>query len=138
VIFLDSWVWLEYVFSGDKEQAAESAIQRANTAKKGGLIAPTTIAEVSYRVRVVEGGRTARETIRAIHDYEHIESVPLVDDTAERAAKLRFKYYVPGERELSYADAIHLATAVEHEECDTLCSGDPDFENVDEIGTTIL
>jgi len=138
VIFLDSWVWLEYVFSGDKAEAAEAIIQRANSSDTGGLIAPTVIAEVSYRVRSVEDEATAEETVRAIRDYDHIESVPLIDDIAEFAAELRFKYYDRGDRALSYADAIHLATATVCDECNVLYSGDPDFEDLDEMETVIL
>jgi len=138
VIFLDSWVWLEYIFSGDKDEKAESLIERANDPEEGGLIAPTILAEVSYRVRVVEDEETAEEAIRAMRDFEYVESVPLIDEIAEYAAELRFKYYEPGERELSYADAIHLATAVVHDDCTVLYSGDPDFADIEEIETTIL
>jgi predicted nucleic acid-binding protein len=138
VIFLDSWIWLEYVFSGDRDDLAESAIERANSPDCGGIIAPTVLAEVSYRVRVVEDDESAREAVRAIRDYEHIESVPLVDEIAEYGAEIRFKYYEPGKRGLSYADAIHLASAVAHDDCDTLYSGDPDFADIDEIETVVL
>ncbi|WP_435094052.1 type II toxin-antitoxin system VapC family toxin [Halorubrum sp. N11] len=138
MIFLDSWIWLEYVFSGDKDDQAEAAIKRANSPDCGGIVAPTVLTEVSYRVRVVEDDEGAREIIGVIRDYEHIESVPLVDEIAEYAAELRFKYYEPGERELSYADAIHLASAVAHDDCDTLYSGDPGFEDLDEIETVVL
>jgi predicted nucleic acid-binding protein len=138
VIFLDSWVWLEFVFSGESEDEAASLIERANTADEGGLIAPTVIAEVSYRVRVVEDGETANEAVRAMREFQHIESMPLIDDIAEYAAELRFRYYEPGDRELSYADAIHVATAVVHDDCAVLYSGDPDFADVDEIETVVL
>ena len=138
MIFLDSWVWLEFIFSGDKEDEAESLIEQANTAEEGGLIAPTIIADVSYRVRVVEDRETANEAVRAIREFQYIESMPLIDDIAEYAAELRFKYYEPGERELSYADAIHVATAVVHDDCSDLYSGDPDFADLDEIETSIL
>jgi predicted nucleic acid-binding protein len=138
VIFLDSWVWLEFIFSGDKEDEAESLIEQANTAEEGGLITPTIIAEVSYRVRVVEDRETAKEAVRAIREFEYIESMPLIDDIAEYAAELRFNYYEPGERELSYADAIHVATAVVHDDCSELYSGDPDFADLDEIETSVL
>jgi predicted nucleic acid-binding protein len=138
VIFLDSWVWLEYIFSGEQDDNAESLIERANGPDEGGLIAPTILAEVSYRVRVVEDDATAEEAVRAIRDFEYIESVPVIDEIAAYAAELRFKYYEPGERELSYADAIHLATAVVHDDCTALYSGDPDFAELDEIDTIIL
>lgn len=138
MIFLDSWVWLEFLFEGDQADNAEAVIERADTADEGGLIAPTVIAEVSYRIREQDDEATAEETIRAIRDYDHIESMPLIDAVAEYAAELRFKYYEPGERELSYADAIHLATAILHDDCHTLYSGDPGFEEVEEIETAIL
>ncbi|MEF8757388.1 MAG: PIN domain-containing protein [Halobacteriales archaeon] len=138
MIFLDSWVWLEYVFSGDRDDEAESIIRRANTPEEGGLIAPTILTEVSYRVRVVEDEDAADEAIRAIRDFEYIESMPLVDEIAAYAAALRFKYDEPGERELSYADAIHLATAVVHDDCTALYSGDPDIADLDEIETIVL
>ena len=138
MIFLDSWVWLEFVFSGENEDEAESLIEQANTADEGGLIAPTVIAEVSYRVRVVEDGETANEAVRAMREFQHIESMPLIDDIAAYAAELRFRYYERGDRELSYADAIHVATAVVHDDCDVLYSGDPDFADIDEIETVVL
>lgn len=138
MIFLDAWVWLEYVLGGEKESKAEELIERANTANEGGLVAPTVIAEVAYRVSDVANEETADRTVRAIRDFEHVESLPLVDDLAEYAAKLRYEYYEPGERELSYADAIHLATASVHDECRALYTGDPDFADVDEIETVVL
>lgn len=136
--FLDSWVWLEYLFNGDSAADAETVIQETNTPEVGGLVAPTILAEVSYRVRVVDDEETAADAVRAISDYDHIESIPIVDEIAEYAAELRYKYYEPGERELSYADAIHLATATVHDDCDVLYSGDPDFEGLDEIETVVL
>jgi len=138
VIFLDSWVWLAFIFDGEKAAAAESLIERANTPQEGGLIAPTIIAEVSYRTRVVEDQKTADTAVRAIREFQHIESMPVVDDIAAYAAELRFKYYDRGDRDISYADAIHLATAVIHDDCDILYSGDPDFSDIDEIETVVL
>ncbi|AHG00878.1 hypothetical protein HALLA_10735 [Halostagnicola larsenii XH-48] len=138
MIFLDSWVWLEFLFDGEQATDAESLIERANTPAEGGLITPTVVAEVSYRLQVVEDEATATEAIRAIDEYEYIESLPIVDEIAEYAATLRAKYYDTGEREISYADAIHIATATAHEECHTLYSGDPDFEGIDEVDTVVL
>lgn len=138
MIFLDSWVWLEFLFTGEQADDAEELIERADSSEEGGLIAPTVIAEVSYRVRAVEDEGTAEEAVRAIRDYEYVKSVPLIDEIAEYAAELRYEYYDPGERELSYADDIHVATAATHDECHTLYSGDPDFEDVDEVDTVVL
>ena len=136
--FLDSWVWLEFLSAGDQAGEVEKLIERADTPEEGGLVTPTVIAEVSYRVRVVEDEETAENAVRAICSYEHIESIPLVDEIGEYAAELRFKYYQRRERELSYADAIHVATAAIHDECHTLHSGDPDFEDIEEVDTVVL
>lgn len=136
MIFLDSWVWLEYLLSGERADAAQAVVERA--ASEGGLIAPTVVTEVAYRLRVVADESTAEEAVRAMDDLEAVECLPLVATVAEYAAALRFKYYEPGTREFSYADAIHLATAVVHDDCHALYSGDPDFEGIDEIETVVL
>lgn len=138
MIFLDSWVWLEFIFDGDRAADVEELIERADTPEEGGLVTPTVIAEVSYRVRVVEDEETAESAVRALHAYEHIQSIPLVDEIGEYAAELRFEYYQRRECELSYADAVHVATAAIHDECHTLYSGDPDFEDITEIDTVVL
>lgn len=138
MIFLDSWVWLEYLFDGEAAEAAESGIREANDPDVGGLIAPTVVAEVSYRVAVVEDAATAAEAVAAIRSFDHVDCVPLVDEIGAYAADLRYRYYQRGTCELSYADAFHLAVATLHESCDTLLTGDPDFESVDEVETVVL
>ena len=72
-----------------------------------------------------------------MREYEYIDSAPLIDEVAEEAAALRDTYSEPGERELSDADVIHLATAIRYDECDTLYAGDPDFEGIDETETVV-
>lgn len=138
MIFLDSWVWLEFLFEGDRAAKVEELIERADSPEEGGLVTPTVLAEVSYRVRVVEDEETAEKATRAIRSYEHVESLPVVDEIGEYAAELRFEYYQRRERELSYADAIHVAAAAVHDDCHTLYSGDPDFEGIDEVDTVVL
>lgn len=65
------------------------------------------------------------------------EIVPVTSGVAKYAADLRDKYYQKGERELSYRDFIHLATAI-LAGCKKLYSGDPDFENIGEMNTEII
>jgi predicted nucleic acid-binding protein len=138
MIFLDSWVWLEYVFEGDKWRDAEAAIERANTADAGGIVAATVVAEVSYRIRRARDAETASEAIEAIRAMDHVEVLPVTDEIAEFGAELRDRYYQRRELELSYADAIHVAMAASVTECEALYSGDPDFEAIDEIETGVL
>lgn len=75
--------------------------------------------------------------VEAMREYEYIDSAPLIDEVAEEAAALRDTYSEPGERERSYADAIHLATAIRYDECDALYAGDPDSDGIDEIETVV-
>lgn len=138
MIFLDSWMWLEYVFEGDEWHEAEAAIERANTPDVGGIVAATVVSEVSYRIRRARDAETASEAIDAIRAMDHVEVFPVTDEIAEYGAQLRDKYYQRRENELSYADAIHLAMAASVTECETLYSGDPDFADIDEIETVVL
>lgn len=62
----------------------------------------------------------------------------MTDEVAEYGAALRAKYDERGDRALSDADAIHLAMAAAVAECETLYSGDPDFEGVDEVETVVI
>lgn len=135
MIFLDTWVWCEYAFRDDAWDEAEDVIQRARD--DGGVVASTVLAEVSYVVRRADGERTAARTVEAIRDFENIRIVPVTGDVALEGARIRNKYYERGDCEPSYADAIHLATAL-MTGCDTLYSGDSDFEPVEEIETVVL
>lgn len=133
---LDSWVWLEHRFDGEAAEAAEDVIRRAKT--EGGFIAPTVVAEVRYRVQSLEGRDAADDAVRFLTGADEIERMPLVDEIASYAADLRCQYYDAGTCELSYADAIHVATASLHDECEALYTGDPDFADVEEVETIVL
>lgn len=138
MICLDSWVWLEFVFGGDAADAAERAIEAANERSTGGIVPATVVAEVSYHIRRRAETGTAVETIATMRSFDHIDIVPITDEIAEYGAALRDKYYERGRCELSYADAIHLAMAAAVSDCETLYTGDPDFEAVDEVEIVIL
>lgn len=138
MICLESWTWLEYVFDGNRRKAAEAAIETADSSDEGGIVLATVVTEVAYQMRRQQDAQTAAETIDAVRSFEHIDILPVTDDTAEYAAALQDKYYRRGDRALSYADSIYLAMAAVVTECETLHSGDPDFEGVDGIETVIL
>ncbi|MFA9416352.1 hypothetical protein [Natrinema sp. HArc-T2] len=62
----------------------------------------------------------------------------MIDENRRYAIELWVKYYESGEQELSATDTIHLATAAVHDDCHTLYSGDPVFENIDEVEPVVL
>ena len=135
VILLDSWVWLEAFFGGS--HAADALKLVRDIADEGGVIAPTVLLEVNYRARRKEGTERARRLTRTMRQIDHLLVEPLTSDIALHAAELRDNYYQRRSLELSYADAIHIATAVATE-CDRLCSGDPDFANISEVPTVVV
>jgi predicted nucleic acid-binding protein len=135
VIFVDSWVWIDFFAEDDRWRDAEAVLERIP--EEGAVIAPTVLMEVWYRIEQKADTEQADQVVDAIQRFEELEVVPVTTDAALTASRLREKYYQRGERELSYADAIHLAIAV-MTGCEVLCSGDPDFEGLDEIETEIV
>ncbi len=135
MIFIDSWVWIEY-FSDDKRwKEAEAVLQKLEEEK--GVISSLVLAEVRYRILIKFGTEKADRIIHTIESFQNLQVVPVNTEVAKYGADLRDKYYQRGEKELSYADAIHLATAV-LVNCNKLYSGDPDFEGIGEIETEII
>lgn len=135
MIFIDSWVWIEYFAEDDRWRDAEEVLERIP--KEGAVITPTVLMEVHYRIERTSDERRADRVIDAIRRFDDLEVLPITTEVALNAAKLREKHYQRGERELSYADAIHLAAAL-MTGCDLLCSGDSDFEGLEDVGTVIV
>jgi predicted nucleic acid-binding protein len=135
VIFVDSWVWIEFFAEDERWRDAEAVLERISEA--GGILAPTVLMEVWYRIQERTDVERADRVVGAIQRFEGLEIAPVTTEAALTAARLREKYYQRGERELSYADAIHLAIAV-MTDCDVLYSGDDDFSELDELETTIV
>lgn len=135
MIFVDSWVWIAFFAADDRWRDAEAVLERIP--EKGAVIAPTVLMEVRYRVGQKFDAERADRVVETIQRFEELEVVPATAEAALTAARLREKYYQRGERELSYADAIHLAIAV-MTGCGVLYSGDSDFDELDEIETEII
>ncbi|GAA0458330.1 hypothetical protein GCM10008985_13170 [Halococcus dombrowskii] len=135
VIFLDSWVWIEFFAEDERWRDAEAVIERIS--ERGAVLAPTVLMEVRYRIGQKYDAERADRVVEIIQRFDELEIAPITTEAALTAARLREKYYQRGERELSYADAIHLAIAV-MTDCDVLYSGDSDFKELDEIETEII
>lgn len=132
--YLDSWVWLEYVFDGDRSEEAIECIDIARN--EGGAMSTIGLTEVDYITQRELGRETADLLTSAIEDFDEIHLVPVTSEIALYASELRAKYYERRDREISYADVIHVATAV-LTDCETIHTGDADFSALDEIETTI-
>lgn len=132
VPYLDSWIWLEYVFEGPAESDAADVLAEAT--ESGAATSTVTLAETAYILRRDAGRDTADYVTSSIEDTESIQLVPVSAEIALRAAGLRRKYYERRSCELSYADAIHIASALRCD-CSAIHTGDGDFEDIDEIET---
>lgn len=135
VIFIDSWVWLELALAGDRRRKAADVVQRMQD--EGGVVATTVLVEVGYRLRRTNGEKQADRVLAAMQRFDQLSVEPVTTAIALDAVEIQDTYYQRRSLELSYADAIHIATAVATG-CDRLYSGDPDFENVSEIQTVVV
>ena len=134
MLYLDSWVWLEYGFEGDLWEVAEELIETA--VERSAVFSTIGLAEVDYVLQRDVDRETADFVTSAIEDLDGVHVVPVTSEIALYGSQLRSKYYSRRERELSYADAIHIATAV-LTDCDVIHTGDADFDDLDEIETVV-
>ena len=135
MIFLDSWIFLEYFLREEKAKIAEKVIGDF-VKTNGGLISAAVLLEVKYRIAKKFGLEKAEETVITLENIQNISILPVSTGIAKFAANLRIKYYSP-ERQLSFIDTINLATAISAG-CKKFYTGDKDFEGVDEIKVEII
>ena len=135
MIFLDSWVWLEFFQEDEKAEQAERIIERMQ--EEGGIISTTVLTEVRYQIRRKYGEQKADKLTAIITSFENLDIMPVTEEVAVYAADLRHKYYQRKNNQISYADTIHIATAA-MTHCNKIYTGDPDFKEIKEIETEIV
>jgi len=135
MIFLDSWIWLEFFQDDEKAEQAEKIIGRMQ--EEGGIISTTVLTEVRYQIRRKYGEQKADKLTALITSFENLDIMPVTEKVAVYAADLRYKYYQRKSNQISYSDTIHIATAV-MTNCDKLYTGDPDFKEIEEVDTEII
>ena len=135
MIFPDSWIWLEFFQEDEKAGKAEQVLEKIE--KEGAVISPTVLMEVRYRVANKYSSRKADRVTSHITSFDELKVMPVNEEVALYAADLRQRYYSRNERQLSYADAIHIATAA-MTDCEKLYTGDPDFKEIEEVETEII
>lgn len=132
MIFIDSWAWLELALEGANAEQARSVLERGE--REGCIVSATVLTEVYYVLAREKGTEAAETAMEMIRRFENLDVLPVTPDIAVRGARLRRKYYSQAEdRTPSYADMIHLATAETVRDCELLCTGDSDFEDVTEV-----
>lgn len=135
MIFLDSWIFLEYFLQDQKAAIAVKIIASIENANKG-VTSAAAILEVKYRIAKKFGLEKAEDTIVTLEEIHNFSILPVTIDIAKLAANLRVKYYSSA-KQLSFIDAINLATAI-LTSCDKFFTGDKDFIGVNEINAVVI
>lgn len=132
--YVDSWLFLEAALKGEKGDMIFTLFEQF--VEEGMATSCATLTEVKYKLLREVGVQKAEEQIQILMSLPNLIIVPVISTVALAAADLRNKYYTK-ERQMSFADALHLATAKELG-CTALYSGDQDFKNIEEIRTVIV
>ena len=133
MIGLDSWIFLEFYMKGKKWLKCEQIVKSRNIK----AISTVVLLEIKYKLTKAFGKVEARKVLHKIKVNKSVLIINVDEQVAEKAANLRLKYYKSKVRELSYADCIHLATAITSK-CEKFYSGDPDFKGIKEIPMEII
>ena len=131
-VLLDSHVFLDYFLQSDRRAKAESFISLILTGKSLGFVSTIALAEIKYKMLKLFGHEKAGNAIFLIKNSPNMSIIDVNHNIAEMAADIRHKYYKKNKNEMSYADAIHVSTAITSN-CDVLITGDPDFKEIQEI-----
>ncbi|MCM8803596.1 MAG: PIN domain-containing protein [Candidatus Omnitrophica bacterium] len=136
MIFIDSWVLIEFFSEGKKFKKARSIMEKIEAGEKA-IISTMVLTEIKYRIAKKYSIRKSDEVVHEILTFPNVKILPISVDVAILAANLKIKYYDKEKRPLSFADVINLATAI-ISKCNVFYSGDSDFKNIKEIKTVIL
>ncbi|KHO48214.1 MAG: hypothetical protein QT00_C0001G0228 [archaeon GW2011_AR5] len=128
MIFIDTWIWIEFLAKGAKTEEAKSVIE--SQARKA--ISTAVLAELRYHSIKKFGMEETESIMYLIESNESILVVPLTKEIAKTAADIRLKYYDKKVRDMSFIDAINLATGI-FTNCSKFYTGDKDFDGVTEI-----
>lgn len=128
MIFLDTWIWMEFLGKTVETEKAQGVIQ--SIGKK--IISTAVLTELRYHCTKNFGAENTESIIHLIESDENILIVPLTKEIAKLASDLRLKYYDKKTRDLSFIDVINLATAI-LTGCNKFYTGDKGFEGISEI-----
>lgn len=136
MIFLDSWIWLEFFTEGEKQTEADKILESVSKDITAATSA-ATLAEIKYIIAKRFSIESSEVVLHIIENTSNLSIVPVSSQAAKLGADLRLKYYKKKYREISYIDAINLATAL-LTKCNKFYTGDPEFRGVKEIEVVII
>lgn len=138
-IYLDTFVFMD-ILSG-KPELIEKAEQYLKLSENKGFISTILLTELAFHVGKRKGPEKAEEILYLLELYPNLKIIPVSEEIAALAGKLRSKYnslfhHGKIKKELTYFDCIHLATAITMN-CEKFITGDKGFVGVDEIEAEI-
>ena len=134
-VLFDSFVFLDLFLRQKGEETAEKYLNDAAEGKTSTVVSSLCILEVKYHLLRKASEEKALDAIEYIKSMPEIEIVEATTEICELAASIRNKYY-SNERQLSFGDAVHIATAIKSG-CKKIITGDADFKNLEEIATEV-
>lgn len=135
MIFLDSWIWIEFFTEGKESEQIDKILESIDKGLAA-TISTAVLTEIKYMISKRFGIEKSDSVLYKIESIPNLKIVPVVAEVAKLAADLRLKYYSK-ERQISYFDCINLATAI-ITGCKKFYTADPDFKGIDEIEVEII
>ncbi|HIG96696.1 TPA: PIN domain-containing protein [Candidatus Woesearchaeota archaeon] len=132
--YIDSWILIELFLEGEKAEKVLHLLEKIR--KERIVMSAIALFELKYHLTKKSGKERTEQILAVLEQIEEVAIAPILSQTCLLAAELRLKYYTK-ERQISVADALHLATAMQTG-CKAFYSGDPDFQNIEEIETVIV
>jgi predicted nucleic acid-binding protein len=103
---------------------------------EGGVISSTLLAELIFHLSRSRSQNLAVEAVAFVEEYPLLSIANTTPEIAMLAGHLRNKYYHRTKSDMSFLDAIHLATAIQCK-ADTFVTTDNDFSGIEEIPVDI-
>jgi predicted nucleic acid-binding protein len=125
--YFDTFVFMDLLSGTDMAKHAEDFIKNNN-----GVVSAILLTELAFHVRIRKGKTRMEEVLFYIQSLPNIEIIPVNEEIATLAARIRAKYFKKIEKRLTYFDCIHIATAVVAQ-CDKFVTGDKGFKDIADV-----
>ena len=127
--YFDTFVFMDLLAGGEYAEKAKQHLQQQ------GVVSSILLTEIAFHVARRKRSR-ADEILFYIQSLPNLEIIPLNEEIAGLAGKIRAKYRGKVKKHLTYFDSIHLATAIT-QKCSRFITGDRGFEEIKDIAVEV-
>jgi len=127
-VYFDTFVFMD-LLSG-----REAYMKKAETYLKNnkGVVSAVLLSELSFHIRRRKGKESMEQVLFFIQSLPNLEFIQVSEEIATLAGRIRAKYRKRIEKNLTYFDCIHLATAM-RTNCIKFITGDKGFKEIKEV-----